>query len=181
MATVSTMENDANFFKKAKKTESPALKLLTSGGVTIVFEAFGGGHYLEMLKILKQTSNDTYWTITKRMTATKGIIGVLDGFMPWGMIQAMVKGSSFGFGQAICKVGLEYVPIQDYQREILSGGGGGVVQGIVMSPTLLLKTRVMTDPRFRTTGGFISTSYHSLKLGKELIATEGGLISLTKV
>lgn len=184
MATLTKMEqqNNTTLINKSKRTESPAMKLLISGGVTIVFEALGGGHYLEMLKILKQTSNDTYWTITKRMTASKGIIGVLDGFMPWGMIQAMVKGSSFGFGQAACKVALEQVSFMpEWQREILSGGGGGVVQGVVMSPTLLLKTRVMTDPRFRSTGGFISTSWHSLKLGKELIVTEGGLMSLTKV
>ena len=63
------------------RTESPFLKLLTSGLVTICFEGLAGGHYLEMLKILKQTSNDTYWTITKRMTASKGIVGVLDGYV----------------------------------------------------------------------------------------------------
>lgn len=168
---------------KSKKTESAMLKLLTSGTVTVVFEAVGGGHYLEMLKILKQTSNDNYFTITKRMTAQKGIIGVLDGFMPWGFIQALVKGSSFGFGHALCRKGLHHVHSldeYDWLREILSGGGGGVVQGVIMSPTLLLKTRVMTDPRFRATGGFFETSYHSLKLGKELIETEGGLMSLTK-
>mmetsp|Transcript_12555 Transcript_12555/g.18997 ORF Transcript_12555/g.18997 Transcript_12555/m.18997 type:complete len:310 (+) Transcript_12555:133-1062(+) len=167
--------------KTVKKQESPALKLLISGGVTICFEACAGGHYLEMLKILKQTSGDTYWTITSRMTAEKGLIGVLDGFMPWGAIQAAVKGSSFGFGQAFCRVGLEHVTfLETWQKDVLSGGGGGFVQGVIMSPTLLLKTRVMTDPRFRSTGGFFATSYHSLKLGKELIVTEGGLMSLTK-
>lgn len=164
------------------KTESPWLKLLISGGVTITFEGAFGGHYLEMLKILKQTSNDSYWTITRRMTANKGLIGTLDGFMPWGCIQAMIKGSSFGFGQALCRRGLENVDaLPKWSKDILSGGGGGVVQGVIMSPTLLLKTRVMTDPRFRSTGGFFATSYHSLKLGKELVVTEGGLMSLTKV
>jgi len=167
--------------RSPRKTESPLLKLLISGSVTIVFEAGAGGHYLEMLKILKQTSHKSYFSITRNMTATKGLIGVLDGFMPWGMIQSAVKGSSFGFGQALCKRSLEKLAIfPQWQNEILSGGGGGVVQGIAMSPTLLLKTRVMTDARFRTTGGFLSTSWHSLKLGRELVATEGGLMSLTK-
>ena len=32
---------------------------------------------------------------------------------------------------------------------ILAGGIGGGFQGLVLSPTLLLKTRVMTDPIFR--------------------------------
>merc|ERR1712087_874464 len=81
----------------------------------------------------------------------------------------------------MCKRSLTRLNVfNQWQNEILSGGGGGIVQGIAMSPTLLLKTRVMTDARFRSSGGFLSTSYHSLKLGRELIATEGGLRSLTK-
>jgi hypothetical protein len=34
--------------------------------------------------------------------------------------------------------------------EVMAGGIGGGFQGFVLSPTLLLKTRVMTDPIFRT-------------------------------
>ena len=168
-----------------KKTENPFAKFLISGSVTIFFEACAGGHYLEMIKILKQTSNDTYGVITKRMIAGKGIVGLLDGFMPWGALQSLVKGSSFGFGQAASLVMLNSIipngTMSDGQKMVLSGGLGGFTQGIVMSPMLLLKTRVMTDARFRTTGGFWRTSIHSLKLGRELIATEGGFISLTKV
>jgi len=107
----------------------------------------------------------------------------LDGFMPWGMMQALMKGSSFGFGQAAAHKMLGWLPhgtLNEWQRTILSGGLGGFTQGIAMSPMLLLKTRVMTDQRFRSTGGFISTSIHSTKLGLELIQTEGGLKSLTK-
>ncbi|ETO17596.1 hypothetical protein RFI_19726 [Reticulomyxa filosa] len=166
-----------------KKTENPFAKLFISGGVTIFFEALGGGHYFEMVKILKQTTNNSYATITKRMIANKGIVGILDGFVPWGALQASIKGSSFGFGEAAAKRLLERIApdsVPKWQREILSGGMGGFVQGIVMSPMLLLKTRVMTDPRFRTAGGFIQTSIHSMKLGGELIRTEGGLMSLTK-
>jgi len=161
--------------------ESPLAKFLISGGVTIMFEALGGGHYLEMIKILKQTSNDPYLTITKRMIQHKGIVGVLDGFVPWGGMQALIKGSSFGWGQAAGQVLLEKldVPLNKWQRTIISGGMGGFVQGIVMSPMLLLKTRVMTDPRFRTSGGFFATSLHSLTLGAELVRKEGA-ISLCK-
>ncbi|ETO00070.1 hypothetical protein RFI_37389, partial [Reticulomyxa filosa] len=169
--------------KPEKKTENPIAKLFISGTVTILFEAVGGGHYFEMVKILKQTTNDSYATITKRMIANKGIVGILDGFVPWGALQASIKGSSFGFGEAAAKRILERSASEKmtkWQRDILSGGMGGFVQGVVMSPMLLLKTRVMTDPRFRTTGGFFQTSLHSLKLGGELIRTEGGLMSLTK-
>lgn len=157
------------------ESESPLAKFLISGGVTITFEALCGGHYLEMVKILKQTSNDPYITITKRMIAHKGIVGILDGFVPWGAMQALVKGSSFGWGQAAGFKLLERLdaPLNKWQRTIISGGMGGFVQGIVMSPMLLLKTRVMTDPRFRTSGGFFATALHSLTLGAELIRKEG--------
>jgi hypothetical protein len=166
-----------------RKLESPLGKLACSAGVTVLFEACVGGHYLEMVKILKQTSGDSYAVITKRMVGNKGIAGLLDGFVPWGAMQALVKGGSFGFGQAFALKSLHLLPELpggEKTKTILSGGIGGITQGICMSPMLLLKTRVMTDPRFRTTGGFFATSYHSLKLGAELVRTEGGLLSLTK-
>ena len=43
-----------------------------------------GGHYLEMLKIRKQTAPQfTYGQLTKQMIEHKGLVGVLDGFVPW--------------------------------------------------------------------------------------------------
>lgn len=45
------------------------------------------------------------------------------------------------------------------QAMVLSGGCGGFVQGVVMSPALLLKTRVMTDARFRSSGGVLQVSF----------------------
>ena len=54
-------------------------------------QAFGGGHALEILKISKQVSADSYATILSRMTASKGVAGLLDGFLPWGMLQSCVK------------------------------------------------------------------------------------------
>ena len=50
------------------------------------------------------------------------------------------------------------------QKTIVSGGAGGFVQGIVMSPLLLLKTRVMTDPVFRTSGGLFATAVASFRV-----------------
>ena len=52
--------------------------------VTIFFECFGGGHFLEFLKIAKQTNPTmSYLQITKNVTANKGLAGVIDGFLPW--------------------------------------------------------------------------------------------------
>ena len=35
------------------------------------------------------------------MVSAKGLIGTLDGYFPWGSLQAVVKGATFGFGQAL--------------------------------------------------------------------------------
>jgi len=39
--------------------------------------------------------------------------------------------------------------ISHMTAEVIAGGFGGGFQGMVLSPLLFLKTRVMTDPIFR--------------------------------
>lgn len=151
--------------------ESPFAKFLINGTVAWTFELCGG-HYLEFLKIAKQTSGLSYIEITKRMVQHKGLIGVLDGYFPWGSIQCFVKGASFGFGQAWGRSALEG-HVSHNVAEILSGGIGGGVQGVVMSPLLLLKTRVMTDPTFRSSGGVWETTVASTKVGMRVVQREG--------
>ena len=53
------------------------------------------------------------------------------------------------------------------------GGIGGGFQGIVLSPTLLLKTRVMTDPVFRNKMGLAETTRMSAAVGLAVIKKEG--------
>lgn len=63
--------------------ESPLVKTLIGGAVTLFLEV-SGGHALEMVKITKQTSPQFgYVHITQQMTRHKGWIGILDGFLPW--------------------------------------------------------------------------------------------------
>lgn len=127
-----------------------------------------------MLKIAKQTTNDPYMTIIKRVTGTKGLAGTLDGFFPWGALQSVAKGSVFSLGQAACAKALHNNTSMDKQtKTVVSGGVGGAVQGLVMSPLLLLKTRVITDPTFRSSGGLVDTAVASAKVGGRIIATEG--------
>lgn len=127
-----------------------------------------------MLKIVKQTSTDSYPEILRRITAQKGLAGLLDGFVPWGALQAVAKGSVFSWGQA-ASMGLmhDVEGVSKGTKTIISGGVGGFVQGIAMSPLLLLKTRVMTDPAFRATGGVLATAAASAAVGGRIIATEG--------
>lgn len=199
------------------------MKFAIGGGATLILELCGG-HYLEMIKIRKQTSPQfSYAQLTKQMTAHKGLAGLLDGFVPWcvvcmapktgcvdinsctvsrvcefrGVIQALLKGASFGWGHAASMKMLHGVEsLSEGQRQIISGAAGGLVQGVCMSPVLLLKTRVMTNPavrlpsilcrvcaglrrqrcarlQFRTSGGLLSTAAESGKVGMAVIRTEG--------
>ncbi|CAE7939625.1 SFC1, partial [Symbiodinium sp. KB8] len=104
-----------------------------------------------------------------------GLAGTLDGFFPWGFTQCLVKGSVFGLGQATAKSMLTPPPfgMSDSAAMVLSGGVGGWVQGIIMSPLLLLKTRVMTDASFRATGGVWETALASARVGGQVVAKEG--------
>ena len=141
--------------------------------MTIVFET-SGGHFVEFMKIAKQTSTDSYWQIARKVTATKGLAGTLDGFFPWGAMQAVAKGSVFSFGQA-WSMGIMHgwTSVSKDTKTVVSGGAGGFIQGLAMSPLLLLKTRVMTDPVFRTSGGIVATAIASARVGGRIVANEG--------
>ena len=113
-------------------------------------------------------------TIIRRMTANKGLAGCLDGFFPWGAMQATVKGGVFSWGQAASRRMLHgNAYLNDQATMVLSGGCGGFVQGVFMSPMLLLKTRVITHPQFRSSGGVLETTIASSKLGAQIVRTEG--------
>lgn len=64
-----------------------------------------------------------------------------------------------------------YLPSQ--VAEVIAGGIGGGFQGLVLSPLLLLKTRVMTDPVFQGNIGFMETCAASSRVGMNVIRNEG--------
>lgn len=159
-------------------TVTPAIKLLSGTICTVLFEMCIG-HVLEVFKINKQTNNHmSYSEIYTKLTARKGLIGIWDGFIPWGLLMASCKGAAFSYGQAW----VEYIFLNSFLISIFSrgtliifsSGFGGAIQGIIMSPLLLLKTRVITDERFREiTGGVFETIKKSFIIGYEVISQEG--------
>jgi hypothetical protein len=155
-------------------------RLFVSAFVTLIFEACMG-HILEFLKILKQTSTTkvSYAQVIQDITAEKGIGGLWDGFVPWGVVQAIFKGAVFGLAHTSATRVL--VPLADEGRLplalalTLAGGIGGGFQGYVLSPTLLLKTRVMTNPVFRERMSLWKTTLLSARIGMDVVRTEGVL------
>jgi hypothetical protein len=63
--------------------------------------------------------------------------------------------------------------IPSQAAEVIAGGIGGGFQGLVLSPLLLLKTRVMTDPIFRGNASLWQTCVASTKVGMNVIGREG--------
>ncbi|KAH7460400.1 hypothetical protein PRIC1_006913 [Phytophthora ramorum] len=179
--------------KKESKPEKAGVKLLVGAGVCLSYE-FALGHYLEFIKIMKQTKPQfSYVHLTKEIMHAKGLVGIWDGFFPWGALQGVAKGSVFAWGHSIARTAL--TPMVESKRlskgtsEVIAGGIGGGFQGFVLSPTLLLKTRVMTDPVFRQHMTPLETMSRSMRIGVKVIHKEGvsalmkgsGMFSLKRV
>ena len=101
-------------------------------------DEMGCGHVLEFLKIVKQTQPGSYWHLTTEITKSKGIFGLWDGFVPWGLVQAAAKGAVFGWGHATARQQLQpYVEnnfISANASEVIAGGIGG---------TYILRVKIM--------------------------------------
>ena len=155
-------------------------RLLVAALVTILYEACLG-HLLEFVKIVMQTSppGTTYGDVLRAITGEKGLAGIWDGFVPWGVVQSVMKGGVFGLAHAAASGVL--VPMAQQGRLpmllalTLAGGIGGGFQGYVLSPTLLLKTRVMTNDVFRERMSLLRTSWLSLTIGVDVVRNEGVL------
>jgi hypothetical protein len=161
-----------------------ARNLLVTALVTLVFEG-SIGHILEFLKIVKQTAvvDVSYLQVLADITRSKGLAGLWDGFCPWGIVQAVFKGAVFGLAYQLALNSVKplvdggYVP--PAAALTFAGGVGGGLQGYVLSPTLLLKTRVMTNPVFRERMSVLKTTWLSVQIGYDICATEG-LLTLMK-
>jgi hypothetical protein len=153
-------------------------RLVTAALVTLLYEG-SIGHIFEFLKIAMQTGEPgtRYIDIIRTITSNKGIGGLWDGFIPWGVIQSIFKGGVFGLAHAVAKAHLTPLADKGLMPELmaltLAGGIAGGFQGYVLSPTLLLKTRVMTNPVFREKMSLYRTTMLSFAIGYEVVANEG--------
>jgi Mitochondrial carrier protein len=155
-----------------------ALRLfLVTALVTLVFEAVLG-HVLELVKIQMQTSSSsstTYAQVLHNIVSTQGVAGLWSGFVPWGVVQAVSKGAVFGWAHATARSLLVPLALR-YHLSVrfaaaLAGGIAGGVQGLVLSPTLLLKTRVMTQ--IQPKSSLADSTWQSMCIGAQVIRSEG--------
>ena len=132
-----------------------------------------------------QTSPEgtSYKDVMNSITGEKGFVGVWDGFVPWGVVESILKGGVFGLAHAAASGFLKPLA-QDGKLPMIvalsfAGAFGGLFQGYVLSPTLLLKTRVMTNDVFRENMNFMKTTWLSLTIGCDVVRNEG-LLALMK-
>ena len=146
--------------------------------VTLAYEGTLG-HVFEFVKVILQTSpvGTTYGTVFRNITRERGMMGLYDGFIPWGFIQSLLKGAVFGFVYSVVRAHLEPLVINGIIPTALwltlSGGIGGGIQGYALSPILLLKTRVMTNEYCRKRMSLFDTTLLSIKIGSSVVKEEG--------
>ncbi len=92
------IDDDGGSTTSSKTTKSSDIQMMIATAlVTLLYEAMMG-HILEFLKIAMQTAKEqepgstTYSSIIHNITSEKGIGGLWDGFIPWGVIQSVFKG-----------------------------------------------------------------------------------------
>eukprot|EP01116_Phalansterium_solitarium_P002799 TRINITY_DN13072_c0_g1_i1.p2 TRINITY_DN13072_c0_g1~~TRINITY_DN13072_c0_g1_i1.p2 ORF type:complete len:298 (+),score=51.17 TRINITY_DN13072_c0_g1_i1:138-1031(+) len=129
----------------------PEFEKLVIGPLMVFGEMSTGGHYMEMLKIMKQSKGGSYFSHANKLWIDEGVLGFYKGFMPWGFIQ-IAKGIPVLFIQAECDHYFKQWGVHGKTAEVLSGVLGGMGQGIFMTPTQRLKTIVMTDPKYEGAG-----------------------------
>ena len=126
---------------------TPHFEKILIGPLTVLGEMITGGHYIESLKILKQSTNKTYANLIKGLWKEHKFRGVYLGFYPWGFSQ-IIKGLPVLFVQAETQNYFsKNTTINKDNIVLLSGMCGGISQGIFITPTQRLKTIVMTYPR----------------------------------
>lgn len=92
----------------------------------------------------------------------------------------MVKGGIFGLAHSLAQSNLTgplarrgVLTEGGLGATTLAGGVAGCVQGYALSPMLLLKTRIMTDPAFREGGALWQTTMASVRVGVGVVQNEG--------
>jgi len=141
---IKTMGTDSKPPEDARKAE---IEKLFIGPLMVLGEMTTGGHYVEMVKIIKQSQNIPYPKIIKDLWKYEGFLGFYKGFAPWGILQ-MTKGIPVLFIQAECDHRFKKWGLSNQTSETLAGVAGGIGQGVFITPTQRLKTIVMTDPKY---------------------------------
>ena len=151
--------------KTMSEKHTIAYEKLIIGPVTTVMEMSLGGHWLEMLKVQKQSGTYTSYTQACRsMWNDLGFMMFYKGFWPAGVFQGCYKGLPVLFVQGEMKYQFNKRGIAGQTADIAAGVTAGMVQGAMVSPTQRVKVLVATNKE----AGAVS-----LDVVRKVVAQEG--------
>jgi hypothetical protein len=150
-------------------------KLLIGPACTLG-EMLTGGHYLEVLRIGKQTLPNrevtSYRALHQTFVAQSGALGAFyRGFWPWGALQC-TKGIPVLFVQTEAAYQLSRQGLSKRFSDPLSGVAGGAAQAVFVCPTQKLKVVVVADPLLNSMSP-LSAATRVVKSGGALALFDG--------
>ncbi len=114
-------------------------------GLSSIISQLGGFLFLENVKMEKQRTNLSYNKIIPLYLKPKTFI---NGFFPYGIIQAFSKGFIFGFNQNYIKPYLNKYNFGSYNNQInnlLIGLSTGISESLITSPILYIRNNLNTS------------------------------------
>jgi len=139
-------------------------------GFTVLCEMLSGGLFMENVKMEKQRTSDPYPTIMGRILR-QGVKGFEVGFWPWGAIMGLSKGIVLGGARAgFLNTFLDFGMPKGH-ADVISGFCAGGVQGMVMSPILLARTRVnqLLTERAAEQGRIKTSFIHEMNISMSIL------------
>ena len=136
-----------------KKSKNRYL-LLGSGMCATLTEITLFGHCIEGVKIIRQATGNSYFTIFNNLWREGGLKSFYKGYYPWAIIQS-TKGIPILYTQSYVKdfiinnqkkFNLNHNNI-DRTSGILGGIAGGISQAFFITPTQRLKIEALTEKR----------------------------------
>ncbi len=117
------------------------------GSSLSLFICLTGGNAAEQIKVVRQSSGYSYYSILTNLINKKGYFNLFyRGYFPWGILQSSTKGLPILFVPSKIKRILLFHNICSENKAVYIGGClGGVCQGLITTPTQRLKTLAYTN------------------------------------
>jgi len=150
-------------------------KYISLGATLNICSALSGGYFLENIKVLRQINPTIkYNNLVYKQYSTLGYRCWLNGFIPWGISQALTKGIPVIFVNKTSEKKLQPYIDNNYIRFGISGCLSGIVQSVCVTPTQRLKT-VVWNEKINVWNALQKETYYTLYRGLTPMACRRGI------
>ena len=138
--------------------DKPAYEKIVIGSLMALTEGIVGGNMLESAKIVRQSTQQTYYNSLRGLYTRGGLYGLLyTGYFPAGAFQSITKGLPILFVQGEVSQIAETNGINKRKAALIGGMCGGFVQGIIVTPTQRLRSLALTNTTCQSSIPFMSS------------------------